>query len=557
MRIISLLLTILLCCFSSFAQQKEKPNQALLANTLNVHIDYLNFIAKKSGHGRKLLNYLAFNQNLNRKVAKSYKPSSQKTSKYQLRVPRFNKPAKMFSYDLKKKESLLKEARLLQENIPIIERSKIISLFDSIKNNIENFAVIHKNIYDLTKDAPLVSNNQKIINSVYSNLAKLDNTEGVIRKLNYEFENLVHNVYRKYFPVASNNNSWLISAKKMQMAIDTARLYLKKIRVQDVSSTKLVDTVGLSKLLNQLKNNRNRNLQGIHTHTYETVHSIHDDYDMFGNVLRKFIKGISCSSCLSKNKNKKRDISRLYNYAYYDLNSAIAYYNNFATSSAETKYMKVAPQFLLHKIIDFGWYDMESQPNQPTPTIENLFIESYAFNHTVLLLDVSRSMNHYTKLPLIKSSVKQLSLHLRKNDRLSVVIYSNDAKAIMTDVSFTDSKSIALLEKLSSNGKTNAAKGLDLAFEIGRSKFITNGNNRIILATDGDFALTEKSFNQVKQGAKENIVLSVFGFGKRIANEKQLKKLAEVGMGHYQKITIKNSLEAIIKELTAVRRKGF
>ncbi|KAB1154691.1 VWA domain-containing protein [Tenacibaculum aiptasiae] len=557
MRIISLLLTILLCCFSSFAQQKEKQNQALLANTLNVHIDYLNFIAKKNGYGRKLLNYLTFNQRFNEKVTKSYKSSIEKSSKYQLKTPRFNKPAKMFSYDLKKKESLLEKVRSLQENIPITDRYKVITLFDSIKNNIENFAVIHKNIYDLTKDAPVIANNQKIINSVYLNLTKLDNAEELIRKLNYEFENLVHNVYRKHFPVTSNNNSWLLSAKEMEMAIDTARVYLKKIRAQEISSTKLVDTVGLSKLLNQLKSNRNKNLQGIHPYTYETVHSIHDDYDMFGSVLRKFIKGISCSSCLSNKKTKKRDISRLYNYAYYDLNSAVTYYNNFANSSSETKYMKVTPQFLLHKIIDFGWYDMEPQPNQPMPTIENLFIESYAFNHTVLLLDVSRSMNHYTKLPLIKNSIKQLSLHLRKNDRLSVVIYSNDAKAIMTNVSFTDSKSIALLEKLSSNGKTNAAKGLDLALEIGRSKFIANGNNRIILATDGDFALTPKSFDQVKQGAKENIVLSVFGFGKRVANEKQLKKLAEVGAGHYQKITIKNSLEAIIKELTAVKRKDL
>ena len=555
MKSLGLLLSVFLCYTSLFAQSNKKTNQALLAKALNAHINYLNIISGEYGSGRQLRTYFNFNKSLNTRIKKSFETTSTKKSKYPLRIPRFNAPNKVYTYGLKIKTSLLKEINVLRQNIPEEDLVTITTLFDTIKKTIEYRRLIHKKLYELTKDNPYLEKNKQIVANIYSNLKLLDHTEKQARDLKYQFEKLSERTYRKYFPIINADNSWLKSAKYMQQALDTARVMLKKVRTKEFAKSKLIDTIFLSQTLSKLKLNKERNLKGIGRNTYEKVHDVHNDYHMFGRMLQKFIRDLSCNNCFSGNKGNGNYVNKLYNDAYYNLSSAVDYYNNFANSSIETRNMRIAPQFLLNKVTDFGWYELQPKPRNFTSTsIENLVIESYAFNHTVLLLDVSSSMNHPTKLPLIKNAIKQLSPHLREHDRLSVVIYSDDAKAIMKNVSFTDTEAIALLDKLNSRGKTNANKGLKLAFKIARSEFITGGNNRIILASDGDFKLTPKSFRQVKLGAEEDIVFSVFGFGRRITNEGQLKGLANAGKGHYQKITAKNNLKALLKELTAVKR---
>ena len=186
---------------------------------------------------------------------------------------------------------------------------------------------------------------------------------------------------------------------------------------------------------------------------------------------------------------------------------------------------------------------------------ENLHsMEGYAINHMVLLLDVSGSMNAPEKLPVLKASVLELVGMMRPEDKVSIVAFSDKPKVLLTATSFKDERRISeAINALKSSGKTDGNAAVKLAYKVADENYIRGGNNRIILATDGEFALSDPTREQIKNFSADDIFLSVFNFGKGAGASKSLAHVATLGRGNYQHITKDNVELQLIREVKAKR----
>jgi Ca-activated chloride channel homolog len=162
--------------------------------------------------------------------------------------------------------------------------------------------------------------------------------------------------------------------------------------------------------------------------------------------------------------------------------------------------------------------------------------ENTPASNIVFLLDVSGSMNQADKLPLLKNGLRVLVNQLKPNDRVAIVVYAGHSGLVLP--STNDKNSILqALNNLEAGGSTNGGQGIQLAYNVAEENFLPNGNNRVILATDGDFNVGTTSDNAlvqlIEQKRQSNIFLSVLGFGTGNLNDKMMEKLADKGNGNY------------------------
>ncbi|ANI90321.1 hypothetical protein A9P82_14075 [Arachidicoccus ginsenosidimutans] len=156
----------------------------------------------------------------------------------------------------------------------------------------------------------------------------------------------------------------------------------------------------------------------------------------------------------------------------------------------------------------------------------------------VFLIDVSGSMNEPNKLPLLVASLKMFTDNLRPKDKVAIVTYAGNASVALTSTSAENKKQIKdALDGLSAFGSTNGAGGIEKAYQIASENFIKNGNNRIILATDGDFNVGMSSDNDmqklIEQKRQSGIYLTVLGFGMGNYKDSKMETLADKGNGNY------------------------
>lgn len=188
---------------------------------------------------------------------------------------------------------------------------------------------------------------------------------------------------------------------------------------------------------------------------------------------------------------------------------------------------------------------------------ENLrSMEGYATNNMILLLDVSGSMNSPEKLPLLKTSVLDLLSMMRQEDEVSIISFSEKPKALLTATSFKEEEKIKkAISDLKSSGKTDGNAGLKLAYKVADENYVRGGNNRIILATDGEFALSDETRQLIEKFSREDIFLSIFNFGKGAGASKALQKVAELGKGNYEYISKENVELQLIREAKSKKKK--
>ncbi len=183
-------------------------------------------------------------------------------------------------------------------------------------------------------------------------------------------------------------------------------------------------------------------------------------------------------------------------------------------------------------------------------------MEGYATNNMVLLLDVSGSMNRADKLPLLKKSVLQLLDMMREEDELSLVVFSGKPEVLLEPISFKEQDKIKkAIGKLQSKGTTDGNAALALAYEVADKNYIRAGNNRIILATDGEFPVSEETLALVQRFSKEDIFLSIFNFGAGTGSAKLLEKIAKLGKGNYDPVTKENVDSRLVREFKSKRKK--
>jgi Ca-activated chloride channel family protein len=197
-----------------------------------------------------------------------------------------------------------------------------------------------------------------------------------------------------------------------------------------------------------------------------------------------------------------------------------------------------------HKIVQIGLQGKKVSLDNVPPS------------NLVFLLDVSGSMNAPDKLPLLKESFKILLNQLSSKDRVAIVTYAGNSGLLLPSTT-CDRKNEILnaMNNLQAGGSTNGGQGIQLAYKVAMDNFIRNGNNRVILATDGDFNVGLSSDEQlvslIEQKRQSGVYLSVFGFGTGNTNDSMMEKLADKGNGNYAYIDSQDEAKKALGEQVA------
>jgi Ca-activated chloride channel family protein len=175
----------------------------------------------------------------------------------------------------------------------------------------------------------------------------------------------------------------------------------------------------------------------------------------------------------------------------------------------------------------------------------------------IFLIDVSGSMEAPNRLPLVKKSLKLLVDELRKEDLVSIVTYASGVSEVLSGVKGSEKEKIMqAVESLGAGGSTSGSEGLAKAYEAAKKNFIRNGNNRVILATDGDFNIGPHSNaemeNQITKARESGVFLSVLGYGMGNYKDSRVQALANKGNGNYAYINdLFEARKVLVKEFGA------
>ncbi len=173
----------------------------------------------------------------------------------------------------------------------------------------------------------------------------------------------------------------------------------------------------------------------------------------------------------------------------------------------------------------------------------------------VFLIDTSGSMNLPDKLPLVKCAFVKLLNELNENDTVSIVTYAGSDEVVLEGESGENTDRIAAaIEELEAHGSTNGSAGINTAYKIAESYFNKKGNNRVILATDGDLNVGVTSKDDltelIKEKKESGIFLSVLGFGSNNLKDDKLEALADNGNGNYAFIdSVYEAKKVLVEEM--------
>ena len=181
-------------------------------------------------------------------------------------------------------------------------------------------------------------------------------------------------------------------------------------------------------------------------------------------------------------------------------------------------------------------------------------VEELPPSNLVFLVDVSGSMNSPNKLPLLKSAFRLLVNQMRPDDRVAIVVYAGAAGLVLPATSGREKgKILEALSQLQAGGSTAGGAGIELAYKIAQENFQRAGNNRVILATDGDFNVGESSDagmeRLIERKREAGVALTVLGFGMGNYQDAKMEILADRGNGNYAYIdNIQEARKVLVSE---------
>ncbi len=195
-----------------------------------------------------------------------------------------------------------------------------------------------------------------------------------------------------------------------------------------------------------------------------------------------------------------------------------------------------------HKIVSIGLQGKKVSLDNVPPS------------NLVFLIDVSGSMNDARKLPLLKDALRILVNQLTTKDRVAIVVYAGAGGLVLPSTG-NRGEILNALGNLEAGGSTNGGQGIQLAYKVALDNFIQGGNNRVILATDGDFnvGLTGDAelVKLIENKRRSGIFLSVLGFGTGNTNDSMMEKLADKGNGNYAYIDSQEEARKALGEQAA------
>jgi len=175
----------------------------------------------------------------------------------------------------------------------------------------------------------------------------------------------------------------------------------------------------------------------------------------------------------------------------------------------------------------------------------------------VFLVDVSGSMQSKNKLPLLKKSLLMLLDNLEAQDKVSLVVYAGAAGLVLPATAASEKAKIrAAINGLEAGGSTHGSAGIKLAYEQAQQAFITNGINRVLIASDGDMNVGVTNIDQLKtlieRKRKSGIALTTLGFGTGNYNDALMEELADVGNGNAAYIdSLKEAYKVLVHQMNA------
>jgi len=178
-------------------------------------------------------------------------------------------------------------------------------------------------------------------------------------------------------------------------------------------------------------------------------------------------------------------------------------------------------------------------------------------SNLVFLLDVSGSMASPDKLPLVQRAFRLLVEQLRPQDRVAIVVYAGAAGLVLPSTPGSDKRTIlAALDELQAGGSTAGGEGIKLAYQVAQQHHLANGNNRVILATDGDFNVGVSSEGElvrlIESRKQQGTYLTVLGFGTGNLKDSRMEALADKGNGHYAYVDdIMEARKVFVQEMGA------
>ncbi len=200
-----------------------------------------------------------------------------------------------------------------------------------------------------------------------------------------------------------------------------------------------------------------------------------------------------------------------------------------------------APWTPEHRLVKIGVKGKELQWDERPPM------------NLVFLLDVSGSMQSANKLPLVKDSMRYLVEQLDERDRVALAVYAGAGGLVLDSTEAGEPKKIMeAIDNLEAGGSTNAGEGIELAYKVARDNLIKEGNNRVILCTDGDFnvGMTDQGelTRFIADAAKDGIQLTILGYGMGNYKDDMLETLSNNGDGNYGYIDTKREARKVFVE---------
>ena len=178
--------------------------------------------------------------------------------------------------------------------------------------------------------------------------------------------------------------------------------------------------------------------------------------------------------------------------------------------------------------------------------------ESLKPSNLVFLIDVSGSMDASNKLPLLKKALTILLKQLSSQDKVAIVTYASASGLVLPATPASESKTILnALDRLKAGGSTAGGEGIQLAYQVAEESLIEGGNNRVILATDGDFNVGVSSSSElvriIQEKRQKDIYLTICGFGMGNYKDGRMEQISNAGNGNYYYIDGIKEAEKVFK----------
>jgi len=446
------------------------------------------------------------------------------------------------------------------ENIPSQHQIPLNNSIQQMKQSMDSLVEFSRQIETYIEDRKYEK--EENLKTLFDLLDKCEAQFEAFRAANISMISTLENA-QKFHQENDNSNEYLRHADQLKSIIAPARQVLYALRENSIEAVQDArrDLDLAIELISEIEaESLSKPIEG---KSYEGVYVRYDHVLKLATYISTYVQKYTTADV-----NTSRYTMQSPNYYYYNReilqqfnrvgNGLVLQYNIFVDASP-TRFIKMTEEPHWYKVRNID--DTSIAPGELEMDIDSLStdstvaaisaLEGYAPNNLIFLLDVSQSMNTSEKLDLLKSSFKHLVSEMRPEDKIGIVTFSGAAKVVLEPTSSTEKELIyKTLESLRPSGKSEIESGFREAYGVLNRYYLEGGNNKIILATDGDFETYKRIINMIGRHKNEGKTLSVFYYAKEKNNSigYRLRQFAEAGGGRYAYIQAENANEIIIKE---------